>query len=422
MADSCDMFEAFRTLRLEGGHMGRKSKSRREPRVEWLGEWHPHHPGAAVVWYDRVGVRHRESMGKGSTKKQGWDYVEQLRTDGRLWCDEAEEPGLTFEDFMPTYWRIKEHRAKASTVSRDKVRWRGLQPVFDSAPLREVTAAMVEDFLDEQSKRGVSDSTRNRYHALLSGILTVAHERGIIPAHPLRGRLRQKAEKPKHRRVLTEVQMARLMDAVRKVSTELPDPYLELAVLIPLTGVRPGEEPGCVLSLRWDNLDFEKRQFVVPETKRGTNEVYPFGEYLAGLLEARYRNRTSDTWVFPSRRKDGHLTAIDKPFARAVRLAGLTEDVCWYSLRHTLGTALADKKTPIHVISAIMKHRDVHTTMKYLRPFEHLERAAVEEIEGLATGLNTETAGKLTTKWQQDPCIEGAEGRLSNDPTGTSGQ
>ena len=397
-----DMFAVFHALRAEGAHMGRNNKSRREPRVEWLGEWHPHCPGAVVVWYDREGIRHRESMGKGSSKRQGWDYVEQLREEGRLWRDEAEEPSLTFEDFMPTYWRVKEHRAKASTVNRDRARWNKLKPTFGHVPLREVTVALVDDFLDGLSAEGLSDASLNRALALISSVLAQAHKRSLIPVHPLRGKIHQKQEQPKKRRVLTEVQMARFMDAVRKVNATLPDPYLELAVRIPLTGVRPGREAGCTLSLKWSEVDFDKKQFVVPETKRGINEEYPFGNYLCGLLEERYRNRTSDTWVFPSRRGPGHLTTIRKPFARVVRMAELPEDVCWYSLRHTLGTTLADQHQPIHIIGGIMKHRDPSTTMKYLRPFEHFKREAIERVEEMIGGESRETASKLTTKWQQE--------------------
>lgn len=39
----------------------------------------------------------------------------------------------------------------------------------------------------------------------------------------------------------------------------------------------------------------------------------------------------------------------------------------WYSLRHTLGSILLEKETPLPVISQILGHQSIRSTSTYLR-------------------------------------------------------
>jgi len=161
-------------------------------------------------------------------------------------------------------------------------------------------------------------------------------------------------------------------------------------------------EPGAVLSLTWAQIDFDEMVIEVPDTKGGHPERYEFGEDLCDLLRQRYASRHSDVWVFPSRTGIGHLTTIHRPLKRAVLLAGLPNDVTWYTLRHTCGTLHGDRGRPLHVIQKIMGHRDPATTAKYLHAHEHFEREAAEDIDGLVADLSgrsrVETGKRLATK------------------------
>lgn len=52
-----------------------------------------------------------------------------------------------------------------------------------------------------------------------------------------------------------------------------------------------------------------------------------------------------------------------------------------HDLRRTFGTSLANKKTPIHVVGALMGHADVKTTLKhYNQAFDEDKTAAVENV------------------------------------------
>lgn len=391
----------------EDQHVAARSKGRREPKVQKLPRWHPDYTakatGRMIYYYDRDGRRLRRSAGKHSTQADAWALIDALRRKGVLWRDEADGT-MTLDEFMPTYWQVKTGHAKPSTLARDKARWTmRVQATFGHLRLCEITLARVQDFLDELKDEGLAVASLNRHQALISGVLGLAHKRGLIPEHPMRGRLPQRKEHRKRRpRALTEPQLMRFLDAVRVVNAMLFDPYLELAVCLPLCGIRPGREPGAVLSLTWAQIDFDERVIEVPDTKGGQPERYEFGGDLCELLRQRYASRRSDTWVFPSRTGRGHLTTIRGPLRRAVKIAGLPRDVNWYTLRHTCGTLLADRGRPLHIIQKMMGHRDPMTTTRYLHVHEHFEREAAEDIDELVAGLSgrsrREPGKKLATE------------------------
>jgi len=226
--------------------MGRRSKGRREPKVQKLPRWHPDYTaknnGRMLYYYGRAGRRLRRSAGRHSTEADAWALIDTLRRTGELWRDEADGT-MTLDELMLTYWRVKETRAKVSTLARDRRRWAArIQPAFGHLRLGEITLAHVEDFLGKLKDAGLTIATVNRYQSLISSILGLAHKRGLIPEHPTRGRLPQRKEHRKRRpRALGQTQLARLLDAVREVNDTLLDPYLEVAVLLPLCGIRPGQ-------------------------------------------------------------------------------------------------------------------------------------------------------------------------------------
>lgn len=52
----------------------------------------------------------------------------------------------------------------------------------------------------------------------------------------------------------------------------------------------------------------------------------------------------------------------------------------WHSLRHTFGTELANKGTPVHLIRELMGHQSIETTLRYMHTNRDQKRAAIRSL------------------------------------------
>lgn len=128
------------------------------------------------------------------------------------------------------------------------------------------------------------------------------------------------------------------------------------------TGARPGAEARCF------ELDFVRYQVVLRSKKGGKGVIERRVPMTAALREALYgmRDKRMPTSLAPSWNK-----------MRAALFPG--ELIPPYTLRHTFAMRLLRGGIPIHVVSKLMGHKSLETTMQYTRntPEDLLRAAAV---------------------------------------------
>jgi integrase len=160
---------------------------------------------------------------------------------------------------------------------------------------------------------------------------------------------------------------------------------IRVAILFQLfSGLRPGE----VLSLRWEDVDLDGRQFHVRHTKNGSTHTLPLTNELAELLSTLPRK---GEWVFVGRRSNQPLRNIHKQWY-AIRLAA---DLPWlrlHDLRRTVGSYLAIANFSERIIGQILNHQSAKSTRIYSRLTLDPLRTALEHhgqrVQALATGAN----------------------------------
>jgi len=147
-----------------------------------------------------------------------------------------------------------------------------------------------------------------------------------------------------------------------------------------LTGARRTN----VLEMRWDQINLERREWLIPETKNGESQRLPLISAMLTLLKDRKAEADGSEWVFPSHGSTGHLTSPDKTWKRVLGRAGI-DDVrgTWlHDLRRSMGSWQANTGASLSVIGKSLNHKNVNTTAIYARLAMDPVRESMEKAAG----------------------------------------
>lgn len=172
----------------------------------------------------------------------------------------------------------------------------------------------------------LNPATINRYFSTLSGAFRFACKNlRWIDENPCINLLKLKS-KSKERRVLTEGEDIRLIQACRQSQS----PYLYCIVLIALTtGARKSE----ILHLTWDAIDFDNRIAHIKDSKNGQPRKGGLVESVIQELKKLYQSRDArKSLVFASKTAFGKFD-IKKAWHSALKRANI-ENFVFHGLRH----------------------------------------------------------------------------------------
>ena len=250
---------------------------------------------------------------------------------------------------------------------------RYLVPSFGSRDIGSLTRFDVETFLAGKSSAYCRNTLRGM-RAALRGVLTWAVDHKWIPKNVCSGVKLPRAGKQSQRPHITAEQVASLVARV-------PEPAATLILFIAITGVRIGEAVG----IKWSDFDGDVLhiQRRIYERREGTPKTKSSDRFIpipASLLE-RLRTLGKGEWIF----RTSASTPLDpknamnryvRPAASALgfKLGG------WHSFRHAFSTELL-KKYPVKVVSEILGHGDIETTLAiYQHPSVDDRRAPLNEM------------------------------------------
>ena len=211
----------------------------------------------------------------------------------------------------------------------------------------------------------------NRRLALLRRILNRARQWGVveeslpnpatgIPMHP---------EKSRDRWVTPE-ELPRLAQAI----DEEPNIYARAALwLYLLTGMRKSE----LLTAKWDDIDWERNELRLGDTKAGRVHYVPFSPPAIAVLQTIPRQEFNP-YILAGKKRGAHLVNIHKPWCR-VREKASVQDVRLHDLRRTVGSWLAQAGNDLHLIGKVLNHSNLSTTQVYARFGQDVVHKALED-------------------------------------------
>lgn len=189
---------------------------------------------------------------------------------------------------------------------------------------------------------------------------------------------------PTRDRFLQKDELPRLFEALRATTNVQMRDYVLLSIL---TGARKSN----VMAMRWVDIDFERREWRIPDTKNGDPLIVQLPEVAMTVLGDRRDN--GSPWVFPGSGKSGHLESPKKGVQSLLAKAGIS-GLRIHDLRRTLGSWQAITGASLAIIGKSLGHKSVDATLIYARlsadPVRDSVERATKAIMAAATSVHNQ--------------------------------
>ena len=141
--------------------------------------------------------------------------------------------------------------------------------------------------------------------------------------------------------------------------------------------------------LKVTDLDRERKVIWVRGGKGRKDRQVMLAEPLREVLVAYWRWKRPTDWLFPGRKPGGPITrgSVFETCQKAARRAGIAKRVHPHSLRHAFATHLLEDGVNLLVIQALLGHKNLRTTARYLHVADSTIRGARSPLE-LLGGLD----------------------------------
>lgn len=211
-------------------------------------------------------------------------------------------------------------------------------------------------------KKPRSSTTVVRYIASLSHAFAIAsREWEWVDENPV-----QKINKPHlpqgRIRFLDISEKERLLGVCKESNSLYLFPIVVLALS---TGMRKGE----ILSLRWEDIDFDRGAILLQTTKNGERRMISLVGLSLELLK-KTKSASQTTLVFPSLKNPNISIDIRSAWEKALQKAHIT-NFKFHDLRHTAASYLAMNQASLLEIGELLGHKTIQMTKRYA----HLSKA-----------------------------------------------
>ena len=259
--------------------------------------------------------------------------------------------GDLLSEYMERYARIH------------KKSWKEDQKQFDRYMKkfsgRKLSSLQPSDFQRLHHKIGADHGhyAANRLLSLLRAIYNRAKEWGFWDKdNPTQG-IKKFKEKSRDR-FLQADELPKFFQALEEEENDIMRDYFLVSLL---TGARRAN----VLAMRWSDVNLERGEWRIEETKTGDAQTIPLTSEVIDILQRR-KKQADSIFVFPGIGKSGHMVEPKSGWKRIMVRAGL-KNVRIHDLRRTLGSWQAATGSSLPIIGKSLNHKNASTTSIYAR-------------------------------------------------------
>jgi integrase len=286
-------------------------------------------------------------------------------------AEEAAQPGTLRAWWLGCLEWSRQHSRPKTYATKLAIGRLHLLPQLGDLPLHALSPAVLDSWQTKLLAEGLGASTVSRIRAELHWALARAVQLEVIGRNALERTIAPKIQQADQ--TWTYLDRAEL-DAYLVALAEEPEPWASMLLLSVDAGLRVGEQ----LGLRWSDVDLERGQIVVRNTRtvagaEGVVEGPPKSgrDRVVGLtdrLRARLRelgSRFRGSYVLLDQGEPVHPDQPRYPHRRTLARAGITRHVRYHDLRHTWASHLAMRGVPLAHLQQLGGWSDYRMVQRY---------------------------------------------------------
>ena len=238
--------------------------------------------------------------------------------------------------------------------------------------LSYITVRQLDNFINERFK--VSKSSAGLYYRTLKAAFSKAVVWNYLQENPLK-----KIKSPKQ---VKSLPIFIIKDELNKILDCTKNELLkDIFITAFYTGMRLGE----LLNMHWSWIDLVQNLIIIKNSEKFTTKskeerIIPIHKTLREILIKRYKiNGKSGLVFYNVAGIKLNENFVSKQFKKAVRQAGLNDEIHFHSLRHSFASNLVQSGSSLYIVKELLGHQDFKTTQIY----SHLEKSSLTNAVSL---------------------------------------
>lgn len=273
--------------------------------------------------------------------------------------------GELADRWLKEYVRLK---LKPRTISDyERIVEQRIKPRLGALPVASVSKSDVMSF---HASMANTPRRANYVIATFRALMTFAEDVGLRPPLSNPGKKIKMYRQGVRERFLSEEEIGKAADAIKKAETEGKiGPHAAAGLRLALfTGARSGE----ITAAEWSHVDWNRKLIRLPDSK--TNEARNIHLSDAAVEVLKSLDRVGK-YIVAGRYKDEPHKNLSRAWIVA-RAYGDLQDVRLHDLRHSFASLAAGRGVSLYVIGKLLGHKVPATTQRYA----HLARDVVASI------------------------------------------
>ena len=220
---------------------------------------------------------------------------------------------------------------------------------------RRITVYHLRSYLAKKKEEGLKDSTLAHQREVFSSFFGWLFREGLIEKNPVVNLGSIKVAK-EEKKVFTDIDMEKMKQNCRRLVDKA------IITFLASTGCRVAE----LVGLDRNALDLENLECVV--RGKGNKERTVYIDNVTAMYVKKYLATRNDTCeaLFATRAKERFNTGGIRDMLKRLEERCGVDHIHPHKFRRTLATNLSKRNMPIQVISAILGHESIETTMEYI--------------------------------------------------------